>query len=135
MTCFQRLCLGAVFLSTGIVTSAMASDIEVGPRPSFLIEKMADSALRDELRACASQPVARTLFSIGHRGAPLQFPEHTAESYRAAASMGAGIIECDVAFTKDKELVCRHAQNDLHTTMNILATDLGAVHEGFCACN
>jgi len=35
--------------------------------------------------------------------------------------MGAGIVECDVAFTKDRELVCRHAQNDLHTTTNIVA--------------
>ena len=35
--------------------------------------------------------------------------------------MGAGIVECDVTFTKDKQLVCRHAQNDLHTTTNILA--------------
>jgi glycerophosphoryl diester phosphodiesterase len=35
--------------------------------------------------------------------------------------MGAGIVECDVAFTKDKELVCRHDQCDLHTTTNILA--------------
>ena len=24
--------------------------------------------------------------------------------------MGAGILECDVTFTKDLELVCRHAQ-------------------------
>jgi glycerophosphoryl diester phosphodiesterase len=60
-------------------------------------------------------------FSIAHRGAPLQFPEHTRESYIAAARMGAGIVECDVAFTKDRELVCRHAQNDLHTTTNIVA--------------
>jgi glycerophosphoryl diester phosphodiesterase len=34
--------------------------------------------------------------------------------------MGAGIIECDVTFTKDRELVCRHAQCDLHTTTNVL---------------
>jgi glycerophosphoryl diester phosphodiesterase len=40
--------------------------------------------------------------------------------------MGAGIVECDVTFTKDKELVCRHAQNDLHATTNILATPLAA---------
>lgn len=44
----------------------------------------------------------------------------------AAARQGAGIIECDVAFTKDKQLVCRHAQNDLHTTTNILTTPLAA---------
>ena len=35
--------------------------------------------------------------------------------------MGAGIVECDVTFTKDRELVCRHSQCDLHTTTNILA--------------
>jgi glycerophosphoryl diester phosphodiesterase len=40
--------------------------------------------------------------------------------------MGAGILECDVTFTKDKELVCRHSQCDLHTTTNILATPLAA---------
>jgi len=34
--------------------------------------------------------------------------------------MGAGIVECDVAFTADRELVCRHAQDDLHTTTNIV---------------
>ena len=38
--------------------------------------------------------------------------------------MGAGIVECDVTFTKDKQLVCRHAQNDLPTTTNILETPL-----------
>lgn len=54
------------------------------------------------------------------------FPEHTKESYEAAARMGAGIVECDVTFTRDKELVCRHAQNDLHTTTNILLTPLAA---------
>ena len=34
--------------------------------------------------------------------------------------MGAGIIECDVTFTKDLELVCRHSQCDLHTTTNVV---------------
>jgi glycerophosphoryl diester phosphodiesterase len=42
------------------------------------------------------------------------------ESYEAAAIQGAGIIECDVTFTADKELVCRHSQCDLHTTTDIL---------------
>jgi glycerophosphoryl diester phosphodiesterase len=59
-------------------------------------------------------------FAIGHRGACLQFPEHTLESYKAGAIQGAGIIECDVTFTKDRELVCRHAQCDLHTTTNVV---------------
>ena len=38
--------------------------------------------------------------------------------------MGAGTLECDVTFTKDLELVCRHAQNDLATTTDILLTPL-----------
>src|SRR5690606_38718732 len=36
------------------------------------------------------------------------------------------IIECDVTFTKDRKLVCRHSPCDLHTTTNILATPLAA---------
>lgn len=34
--------------------------------------------------------------------------------------------EGDVTFTKDLELVCRHSQCDLHTTTNILLTDLAS---------
>ncbi|MER2526325.1 MAG: glycerophosphodiester phosphodiesterase family protein [Candidatus Competibacter denitrificans] len=94
--------------------------IQLGPRPYFLINDMQDNPLKNKLLACGAGPFKRTAFSIGHRGACMQFPEHTKESYEAAARMGAGIVECDVTFTKDKALVCRHAQNDLHTTTNIL---------------
>jgi glycerophosphoryl diester phosphodiesterase len=95
--------------------------IQLGPRPYFLVEDMDESNLKTELQQCSEGPFKRTDFSIGHRGAALQFPEHTQESYVAAARMGAGIIECDVTFTTDRELVCRHSQCDLHTTTNILA--------------
>ena len=74
---------------------------------------------------CSSARTARSaapIFSIAHRGAPLQFPEHTKESYEAGARMGAGIVECDVTFTKDGQLVCRHDECDLHTTTNIVNT-------------
>nr|WP_235868706.1 glycerophosphodiester phosphodiesterase family protein [Phycocomes zhengii] len=104
----------------------LADTVTVGPRPAFLIDLLEDGALKDQLAACADQPVRRTDFSIAHRGAPLMFPEHTAEAYMAAHRMGAGIQECDVTFTEDLELVCRHAQNDLHTTTNILATELAS---------
>jgi len=41
--------------------------------------------------------------------------------------MGASIIECDVSFTSDRELVCRHSNCDLQYTTNILAhPDLAA---------
>lgn len=101
-------------------------NVQVGPRPYFLMSQMKPSGLKNKLEACVNQTLRKSDFSIGHRGAALMFPEHTKESYEAAARMGAGIIECDVTFTKDKELVCRHAQNDLHTTTNILLTPLAA---------
>ncbi|MCI0466013.1 MAG: glycerophosphodiester phosphodiesterase [Beijerinckiaceae bacterium] len=96
-------------------------NIQAGPRPYYLIGQLRDGPLKRQLKACSEQRLSSTKFSIGHRGAALQFPEHTKESYEAAARMGAGILECDVTFTKDRELVCRHSQCDLHTTTNILA--------------
>jgi len=100
--------------------------IDLGPRPQFLVNDMADSPLKRKLLSCLDDAPRRTDFSIGHRGAALQFPEHTKESYEAAARMGAGIVECDVTFTADHELVCRHSQADLATTTNILVTPLAS---------
>ncbi|CAM1508579.1 Fc.00g054270.m01.CDS01 [Cosmosporella sp. VM-42] len=95
--------------------------IELGPRPYYLVNDMDDGPLKKKLQSCSEMPMKRTSWSIGHRGgAPLQLPEHSKESNLAGARMGAGILECDVAFTKDRELVCRHAQCDLHTTTNIV---------------
>lgn len=104
--------------------AALAEGVDLGPRPYFLIDQMDEGPLKSQLLSCAGQPMEKKLFSIGHRGAPMMFAEHTVESYTAAARMGAGIMECDVTFTKDKELVCRHAQNDLHTTTDILKSPL-----------
>ena len=101
-------------------------NIQLGPRPFFLVSQMNDSPLKRKLQSCTNGPFKKSNFSIGHRGAALMFPEHTVESYEAAARMGAGVMECDVTFTKDKELVCRHAQNDLHATTNILLTPLAS---------
>jgi len=107
-------------------TDRTVSAAQLGPRPFYLVDQLGESRLKAELAACAerTQRYKPSDFSIGHRGAPLQFPEHTKESYEAAARMGAGILECDVTFTADGTLVCRHAQCDLHTTTNILATPL-----------
>src|SRR5262245_58254308 len=100
--------------------------IQLGPRPFYLVDGMDEGPLKDKLSRCKNGPFRRTDFSIGHRGAALQFPEHSKEAYNAGARMGAGIVECDVTFTRDGELVCRHAQNDLHFTTNILLTPLAA---------
>src|SRR5688572_8787998 len=100
--------------------------IQLGPRPFYLVQGMDPSALKSRLLKCQNGPFRRTDFSIAHRGAALQFPEHTKESYEAGARMGAGIVECDVTFTKDGQLVCRHDECDLHTTTNIVDTPLNA---------
>ena len=101
-----------------------AQNIQYGVRPFYLIDTMREGPLKSKLKSCVTNTPHRTSFSIAHRGAPLEFPEHTIQSNKAAALMGAGIFECDVTFTKDKQLVCRHAQNDLQATTNILLTNL-----------
>lgn len=104
-----------------LVPSEDESSIQLGSRPFFLVDALPPGELKTQLQQCSDGPFYRTDFSIGHRGAAMQYPEHTQESYKAAARMGAGIVECDVTFTQDQELVCRHSQCDLHTTTNILA--------------
>jgi glycerophosphoryl diester phosphodiesterase len=103
-----------------------AEAIQVGQRPLYLVDGLDDGPLKQRLLQCKDGPFRKTDFSIGHRGAALQFPEHTLESYVAAARQGAGIVECDVTFTRDGKFVCRHAENDLHTTTNILSTPLAS---------
>ena len=105
--------------------SAQAT-IDPTKRALALSEGLADKALKQQLQSCATQDFYPTNFAIAHRGAPLGYPEHSREGYIAAAEQGAGIIECDVTFTKDLELVCRHSQCDLATTTNILQTPLAA---------
>lgn len=119
----------ALLIAAGGSLAASAADVVAprpDPRPVALVAGLEDGPLQRELAACTDDPVRRSSFSLGHRGAPLHYPEHTRESYVAAAAMGAGVIECDVTFTRDKQLVCRHAQDDLHTTTDILLTPLAA---------
>ncbi|MFY0990701.1 glycerophosphodiester phosphodiesterase family protein [Halomonas sp. C05BenzN] len=136
--CVMALALGSLAHADARPTTDLddslvdaARNLSFGPRPLFLVNDMSEETARErelksELLTCAAsqrdwQPSELT---IAHRGAPLKFPEHTLESYLAGAQGGAGIIECDVTFTADNELVCRHSQCDLHTTTNIVATDL-----------
>jgi glycerophosphoryl diester phosphodiesterase len=116
----------AAALPAAAQQATLPREAQLGPRPFYLVDKMKDGPLKRELSQCTG-PFHRTDFSFGHRGAALQFPEHSRESYLAAARMGAGVIECDVTFTRDRQLVCRHSQCDLHTTTDILTIpDLAA---------
>lgn len=102
--------------------------VSYGPRPYYIIQNMTEGPLKTRLESCENGPFSITGWSIGHRGgSPLQIPEETVEATLAGARMGAGVLECDVAFTSDLQLVCRHSLCDLHTTTDILVRpDLAA---------
>ncbi|MFS1955661.1 glycerophosphodiester phosphodiesterase family protein [Vibrio cyclitrophicus] len=120
----KQILKGSIALMLGVSSMTARASTEpanLGPRPLFLVNNMDESPLKTKLLSCSEGPFHRSDFSIGHRGAAMQFPEHTKESYLAAIQMGAGVVECDVTFTKDKALVCRHSQSDLHTTTDVLA--------------
>ncbi len=95
-----------------------------GSRPFALVELLPASPLKTRLSSCRENAPQKSVLSIGHRGAPRYYPEHTKEGYALAAKRGAGLIECDVVFTRDEVAVCRHATCDLHATTNILDTPL-----------
>lgn len=117
-----RWTLAAALIGLPLAAIGAETPAQLGPRPFYLVDAMKPGLAKERLLACgADRTYTARNFSISHRGAPLQFPEHTREGVLAAARMGAGIIECDVAFTKDRQLVCRHAQCDLHTTTDILS--------------
>ncbi|KAI2495656.1 glycerophosphodiester phosphodiesterase [Fragilaria crotonensis] len=119
---FRPLILACILAVTAAQKDKKKKIVSLGPRPYFLVDTMAPSFLKTKLAKCAATKTEfkQSDFSIGHRGAPMMFPEHTEASWKAAGLMGAGIIECDVTFTKDTELVCRHAQCDLHTTTDVV---------------
>jgi len=125
---YTRMFVATIMALGGLSGHAAQDPVQLGPRPFYLVDRLAEGELKNKLAACVadiavSQPHD---FSIGHRGVALQFPEHTQEAYEAGHRMGASLLEYDVTFIKDGELVCRHAQCDLHTTTNILATDLAS---------
>lgn len=48
------------------------------------------------------------VYIVGHRGAPLEEPENTIESFKKAIGFGVDFFECDVHLTKDGEIVVIH---------------------------
>jgi glycerophosphoryl diester phosphodiesterase len=100
---------------------AVGVKVQLGPRPYYLVNNMDAGPLKDKLASCSEMEFKNTPWSIGHRGGGTLFiPEETVESVMAGTRMGAGVQECDVVFTSDRQLVCRHDQCDLHTTTNIV---------------
>jgi len=95
-TSAKHFTIGVFLLTAVFAETGFAQGVQVGPRPFYLVQGMDDGPLKDKLLSCSDGPFYRTDFSIGHRGAALQFPEHTKEAYEAGARLGAGIVECDV---------------------------------------
>jgi glycerophosphoryl diester phosphodiesterase len=107
-----------VALSTvGMTAHGAHSTVQPGPRPFYLVDQLEEGGLKHKLEACMANIRTYTHhdFSIGHRGAALRFPEHTVESYEAGRRMGAGVLECDVTFTND---------GDILRTIDVLAQDV-----------
>ena len=77
------------------------TSIQLGPRPYWLVNDMESGTLKDKLLSCSEQAMRPSRFSIGHRGGgTLQIPEESVQSELAGARMGAGVLECDVTFSK-----------------------------------
>jgi glycerophosphoryl diester phosphodiesterase len=111
------------------IVSLTSAAVAVRSAPAYLAENIDPGKFNDKLLNRESGPLQHADFSKGHFGAVLRTADHTQETYQAGARkagthMGAGIVECDVTFTKDGALVCRHAECDLHMTTNILTTPL-----------
>jgi len=121
------------------------SEVQFGPRAWYLADTLlrdnytsfdnvteaAQASRRANLTKLASQvsfdtckpPFVRSFEAMSARGASMQIPEHTRESYHAAVRMGAGSLGCEATFLSDKKtLVCRTSDCDLAYTTNILTT-------------
>ena len=61
---------------------------------------------------------ARSVSIIAHRGSSGALPEHTVPAYERAAADGAHYIECDLALTRDLQLICRH-ESLLNSTTDV----------------
>jgi len=64
----------------------------------------ATEMLKQHTRVCHADKI----LNIAHRGSSGMRPAHSLAGYELAADQGADFIECDVAATKDKKLVCLH---------------------------
>lgn len=66
------------------------------------------------------QPLAAQVRVIGHRGAPVRFPEHTLASYAQAIADGADFVEPDLVMSRDGVMVIRH-ENEIGATTDVAA--------------
>jgi glycerophosphoryl diester phosphodiesterase len=71
-------------------------------------------ALRDDLRPPALRawrPGRGATIAVGHRGAPLEYPENSLEGFDRAVALGAWMVELDVRATSDGALAVFHDED------------------------
>jgi hypothetical protein len=112
-------CSSAVLPASGL----NAGPAEIGVTPSHQdsggVALRHDNGIRGRHR-----DAGKTEFRLAAVRLDRQRPEQRADPSERRGRMGAGVLDCDVTFTRDGQLVCRHDQCDLHTTTNVRATDL-----------
>ena len=74
------LCLSATATVAGEDQDSGPRNVQLGTRPYYLIEGLKPGELKDRLQKCSEGPFRTSSFSIGHRGAAQQYPEHTKEA-------------------------------------------------------
>ncbi|MCY4522657.1 MAG: glycerophosphodiester phosphodiesterase [Caldilineaceae bacterium] len=83
--------------------------------------------LRDFVEVREARLAHGTPFVIAHRGASAVAPENTMHAFALAIDQGACLIETDLWFSKDRELILLHDRNLQRTTgRNAYVTDLSA---------
>ena len=112
---------------TTTATTRQHQGIQLGPRPFYLVDGMDEGPLKNKLQPVQERAVlAHRLLHRPPRRRPAVPRAHEGVLRRRRRAWAPGIVECDVTFTRDGELVCRHSECDLHTTTNIVATELNA---------
>jgi glycerophosphoryl diester phosphodiesterase len=75
----KRVCAG--------VSPKPIKNIQLGPRPFWLIDQLEDGPLKAKLESCTEMKMKPSAWSISHRGGgTLQFPEETHGSIMAGVS-------------------------------------------------
>ena len=74
----------AFFLPASSTAQENDPAVQLGPRPFYLVDDMDEGELKTSLQPCEKRPFYRTTFSIGHRGAPMQFPSTRGNPIAAA---------------------------------------------------
>ena len=73
----------------------------------------------EQVPSPGQDPSSGRFLNIAHRGACAVAPENTIPAFRAALEQGASLLEMDLRFTKDQQIVVFHDANTSRTTNQV----------------